>query len=252
MVRTPYCDKSGLKKGTWTPEEDWKLIAYVTTHGHKNWRQLPKFAGLARCGKSCRLRWMNYLRPGIKRGNYTYEEEERIVKLHKILGNRWSVIASHLPGRSDNEIKNHWHAHLKKRFQHNSETNEEVEASNPKHHSLVESIQEESREVVASSFQNSSLATSQTPDGDFPSPQLTSLSNVLCMISEPEPEPEPASNWNLATDNFADFMEENTDPISAHSWKELYDISFISEFLTPFVTEPESVCSVYDVWGLFN
>lgn len=45
MVRTPYCDKSGLRKGTWTPEEDWKLISYVTTHGYKNWRQLPKFAG---------------------------------------------------------------------------------------------------------------------------------------------------------------------------------------------------------------
>lgn len=158
------------------------------------------------------------------------------------------MIASHLPGRSDNEIKNHWHAHLKKRFQHNSETNEKVEASNPKHHSLVESIQEESGEVVVSSFQNSSLATSQTPDGDSPSPQHTSLSDVLCMISEPE----PASNGNLATDNFAEFMEENTDPISAYSWKELYEISYISEFRAPFVTEPESFCSVCDIWGLFE
>jgi len=49
------------------------------------------FSGLARCGKSCRLRWMNYLRPGIKRGNYTYEEEERIIKLHQSLGNRYTT-----------------------------------------------------------------------------------------------------------------------------------------------------------------
>ncbi|XP_007043431.2 PREDICTED: myb-related protein Myb4 [Theobroma cacao] len=118
MVRTPCCDKSGLRKGTWTPEEDRKLSAYVTRYGCWNWRQLPKYAGLARCGKSCRLRWMNYLRPNIKRGNYSKEEEETIIRLHESLGNRWSAIAAQLPGRTDNEIKNHWHTTLKKRFKH--------------------------------------------------------------------------------------------------------------------------------------
>ncbi|CAI0550189.1 unnamed protein product [Linum tenue] len=115
MVRTPSCDQNGMRKGTWTAEEDRKLIAYVTRYGCWNWRQLPKFAGLKRCGKSCRLRWMNYLRPNVKRGNYSKEEEETILNLHSSLGNRWSAIAAHLPGRSDNEIKNHWHTSLKKR-----------------------------------------------------------------------------------------------------------------------------------------
>ncbi|BAT92228.1 hypothetical protein LR48_Vigan05g154800 [Vigna angularis] len=120
MVRTPCCDKNGLKKGSWTQEEDKKLIAYVTRYGHWNWRLLPKYAGLARCGKSCRLRWLNYLRPDVKRGNFSDEEEETIVRLHGKLGNRWSTIAAELPGRTDNEIKNHWHTVLKKRFQQNS------------------------------------------------------------------------------------------------------------------------------------
>ncbi|KAL4351827.1 hypothetical protein GQ457_06G004520 [Hibiscus cannabinus] len=117
MVRTPSCDKSGLRKGTWTPEEDQKLRAYVTKYGCWNWRQLPKYAGLQRCGKSCRLRWLNYLRPNVKRGNYSKEEEETIVRLHASLGNKWSAIAAQLPGRTDNEVKNHWHTNLKKRFQ---------------------------------------------------------------------------------------------------------------------------------------
>ncbi|XP_015081864.1 transcription factor MYB15-like [Solanum pennellii] len=120
MVRTPCHDENGRKKGTWTPEEDRKLAAYITKYGSWNWRQLPKYAGLARCGKSCRLRWMNYLRPNIKRGNYTKEEDEIILNLHAQLGNKWSTIASHLPGRSDNEIKNHWHTTVKKRAKYNS------------------------------------------------------------------------------------------------------------------------------------
>nr|GMD35156.1 myb-related protein Myb4-like [Ipomoea batatas] len=114
MVRTPCCDVSGLKKGTWTVEEDKKLAAYISQYGCWNWRQLPKYAGLSRCGKSCRLRWMNYLRPNIKRGNYTQEEDQLILKMHRQLGNKWSAIAAHLPGRTDNEIKNHWHTSLKK------------------------------------------------------------------------------------------------------------------------------------------
>lgn len=116
MGRVPCCDKNGLKKGPWTPEEDHKLISFIQLHGPGNWRSLPKNAGLQRCGKSCRLRWTNYLRPDIKRGRFSFEEEETIIQLHSILGNKWSAIAARLPGRTDNEIKNYWNTHIRKRL----------------------------------------------------------------------------------------------------------------------------------------
>ncbi|PON88625.1 MYB transcription factor [Trema orientale] len=116
MGRAPCCDKNGLKKGPWTPEEDLMLINYIQKHGPGNWRNLPKNAGLQRCGKSCRLRWTNYLRPDIKRGRFSFEEEETIIQLHSVLGNKWSAIAARLPGRTDNEIKNYWNTHIRKRL----------------------------------------------------------------------------------------------------------------------------------------
>ncbi|KAL6184746.1 hypothetical protein ACLB2K_046146 [Fragaria x ananassa] len=116
MGKSHCCDDSGLKKGPWTPEEDQKLVQYIQEHGHGSWRALPKLAGLNRCGKSCRLRWTNYLRPDIKRGNFSQEEEQTILHLHSLLGNKWSAIATHLSGRTDNEIKNFWNTHLKKKL----------------------------------------------------------------------------------------------------------------------------------------
>ncbi|XP_065007256.1 myb-related protein 308-like [Musa acuminata AAA Group] len=116
MGRAPCCEKAHTNKGTWTKEEDQRLISYVRTHGEGCWRSLPKAAGLLRCGKSCRLRWINYLRPDLKHGNFTDEEDELIIELHGSLGNKWSAIATRLPGRTDNEIKNHWNTNIKRKL----------------------------------------------------------------------------------------------------------------------------------------
>ncbi|KAL9320496.1 hypothetical protein ACSQ67_012335 [Phaseolus vulgaris] len=130
MGRAPCCSKVGLHRGPWTPREDALLTKYIQAHGEGQWRSLPKRAGLLRCGKSCRLRWMNYLRPDIKRGNISPEEDDLIIRMHSLLGNRWSLIAGRLPGRTDNEIKNYWNTHLSKKLRN--------QGTDPKtHHKLT-------------------------------------------------------------------------------------------------------------------
>ncbi|KAL6181842.1 hypothetical protein ACLB2K_048491 [Fragaria x ananassa] len=116
----------GYKKGLWTAEEDRTLTEYINVHGKGKWNRVTKVTGLKRCGKSCRLRWMNYLSPTVKRGDFSEEENDLIIRLHNLLGNRpsfpktlrsgWSLIAGRVPGRTDNQVKNHWNSHLSKKL----------------------------------------------------------------------------------------------------------------------------------------
>nr|QCS14089.1 R2R3-MYB AN2 [Lycium ruthenicum] len=107
---------SGVRKGAWTEEEDLLLRKCIQKYGEGKWHQVPIRAGLNRCRKSCRLRWLNYLRPHIKRGDFSSEEVDLILRLHKLLGNRWSLIAGRLPGRTANDVKNYWNTHLQRKL----------------------------------------------------------------------------------------------------------------------------------------
>ncbi|KAF1885242.1 hypothetical protein Lal_00029131 [Lupinus albus] len=104
-----------LKKGPWTSSEDAILVDYVQKHGEGNWNAVQKHTGLLRCGKSCRLRWANHLRPNLKKGTFTAQEERLISELHLKMGNKWARMSAHLPGRTDNEIKNYWNTRIKRR-----------------------------------------------------------------------------------------------------------------------------------------
>ncbi|EOA24608.1 hypothetical protein CARUB_v10017875mg [Capsella rubella] len=105
------------RKGPWTEQEDILLVNFVHLFGDRRWDFIAKVSGLNRTGKSCRLRWVNYLHPGLKRGKMTPQEERLVLELHAKWGNRWSKIARKLPGRTDNEIKNYWRTHMRKKAQ---------------------------------------------------------------------------------------------------------------------------------------
>ncbi|KAG9441889.1 hypothetical protein H6P81_017743 [Aristolochia fimbriata] len=114
MGRAPCCDKANVKKGPWSPEEDLKLKDYIEKHGTGGTGLLSHTK--LRCGKSCRLRWLNYLRPNLKHGEFSDDEDRIICSLFASIGSRWSIIAAQLPGRTDNDIKNYWNTKLKKKL----------------------------------------------------------------------------------------------------------------------------------------
>ncbi|WCJ33360.1 myb domain protein 16 [Euphorbia peplus] len=200
MVRSGSREKEGkMKKGPWTPQEDTLLLSYIQLHGHGSWQALPSKAGLKRCGKSCRLRWSNYLRPDIKRGKFSIQEEHSIIQLHALLGNKWSAIANHLPKRTDNEIKNYWNTHLKKRLEkmgidpttHKPKSINSFGNSSPNLNHIAQwesaRLEAEARLVRQSNLQSFSFSNSHSLLFPYPS---TSTVNVPLVAASTPPRPK--------------------------------------------------------------
>ncbi|KAL3528379.1 hypothetical protein ACH5RR_007701 [Cinchona calisaya] len=220
MGRPPCCDKIGVKKGPWTPEEDIILVQYIQENGPGNWRAVPTNTGLLRCSKSCRLRWTNYLRPGIKRGNFTEHEEKMIIHLQELLGNRWAAIASYLPRRTDNDIKNYWNTHLKKKLQklqgHNNDddynTNSQDrgggQSSSGSHDSTISKGQWERRLQTDIHMARQALCEALSLDKTtYPTSNNNTASLVPVSVPVPAPVPAPTPAYASSAENIARLLQ---------------------------------------------
>ncbi|KAK2410396.1 transcription factor RAX3 [Trifolium repens] len=187
MGRAPCCDKANVKRGPWSPEEDSKLKSYIQQHGTGgNWIALPNKIGLKRCGKSCRLRWLNYLRPNLKHGSFSEEEDNIICSLYINIGSRWSVIAAQLPGRTDNDIKNYWNTKLKKKLLAKQRKDQQSQARRA--FKLNQEIKRENGNLV---LPNEVINISQT-------------TNYLQTENFSFPNPSFIQNYNLKENEFSD------------------------------------------------
>ncbi|KAJ6919087.1 transcription factor MYB10-like [Populus alba x Populus x berolinensis] len=266
--RAPCCDKTQVMRGPWSPAEDLRLITFIQKHGHENWRALPKQAGLLRCGKSCRLRWINYLRPDVKRGNFSKEEEDTIIKLHQTLGNKWSKIASHFPGRTDNEIKNVWNTHLKKRLTLKDD-DERPKGVESKESSSASSSSSTSSTIVSSGKRNLEMELYQQKNQGSSTKKPRILENVkdpspreVSNQYRPTKKPKELSssstssnNSNITNSSQVDVSKSEDDQIgSLLNFRGLYDVHNSSEE----VNKPEEITaeipleSDYDFWNMLD
>ncbi|KAF8011744.1 hypothetical protein BT93_I0014 [Corymbia citriodora subsp. variegata] len=195
MGRSPCCESEHMNKGAWSKEEDERLIAYIKRHGEGCWRSLPKAAGLLRCGKSCRLRWINYLRPDLKRGNFSEDEDELIITLHSLLGNKWSLIAARLPGRTDNEIKNYWNTHIKRKLHARGidpQTHRPLDYSSTAGagagaiHTICTNANDSSNKAKPHSTAPEELSSSTPPPPPATKKRLNSLASAVVAVREEE------------------------------------------------------------------
>ncbi|KAG9137839.1 hypothetical protein Leryth_027526 [Lithospermum erythrorhizon] len=189
-----------LTKGAWSPEEDQKLFAQITQFGTRNWTQIPKAAGLSRSGKSCRLRWLNYLRPGLKRGNFTTEEIIIVMQSHELLGNKWSKIASFLPGRTDNEIKNFWHTYIRKSIKSDMPKNSKQKKKNIKIINPELSSADSSTTTIYSSI-DFPIMESYSPNSDYSNSSVSNTENIN--LSEKDEDEDGLNNQNIFAETFS-------------------------------------------------
>nr|UXP87118.1 MYB transcription factor [Zinnia elegans] len=190
MIRPNGNTSSVLRKGAWTTEEDMLLKNYIEKYGEGRWHLVPLKSGLNRCRKSCRLRWLNYLRPNLKRGDFAEDEIDLIHRLHKLLGNRWALIAGRIPGRTANDVKNYWNTHVRSRSKREKELNNHERSQQP----MVPVIRPQPRTLSKKSYMHAH--TERHDSGNLITSSNDSLSYAYNISQQIAPSPQVSDNKN--------------------------------------------------------
>jgi len=109
-------------------QEDELLRKLVAEHGARHWTKIASHMK-GRVGKQCNERWHNHLAPELRKGPFTPEEDRILIQKQLEYGNKWAVIATFLPGRAQNTIKNRWNATLKRKRPSSGKDDEAFEPS---------------------------------------------------------------------------------------------------------------------------
>ncbi|KAK4277985.1 hypothetical protein QN277_015896 [Acacia crassicarpa] len=197
-----------LRKGTWTHEEDNLLRACVDKYGEGRWHLVPQRAGLKRCRKSCRMRWLNYLKPNIKRGDFTEDEVDLIIRLHKLIGNRWALIAGRLLGGTSNDVKNFWHTKMR--------NIKKTQENHHHHHRIKEKEKQLQEELTAKVVKEGHVVIKPQPHAfSENSPWLRNNKNKLIATTSESGGGRGCANASISTSSGGSFVRPPCPPPAA-------------------------------------
>ncbi|CAN6542352.1 unnamed protein product [Malus baccata var. baccata] len=191
-----------VRKGAWTKEEDDRLRHFVQQHGEGKWHQAPLKVDLNRCRKSCRQRWLNYLKPRIKRGNFGEDEIDLMIRLRMLLGNRWSLIAGRLPGRTANDVKNYWSTRLRKKL---------ASGDREKDHKPLQQIQVEATKTVIIRPRPRTFSKNLNCLGRKLATTDLQQHNYQVLLQEPSPMPSSSTPTEIYGNTETSLSDNNKD-----------------------------------------
>ncbi|KAI3927079.1 hypothetical protein MKW92_003680 [Papaver armeniacum] len=193
MGRRPCCGQVSIREGSWTPEQDIILASYIQGHGAWKWRSVPTNTDR-----------------GIKRRNFTELEEKMIISLQSFFGNKWTTIASYLPGRTDNDIKNYWYRKLNKHHLGSSDSstsfqsfNQDFSSSNDRIRNLENhhEISVQNKLFICSSHKTSVGSNAITRTSSTTTTYPSSTGNITRLLEEENGPPNGSNNDNHNTSN---------------------------------------------------
>ncbi|XP_028775896.1 transcription factor DUO1-like [Neltuma alba] len=246
-------DQGPIRKGPWKAEEDEVLLSHVNKYGPRDWSSIRSKGLLQRTGKSCRLRWVNKLRPNLKSGcKFSLEEERVVIELQAQFGNRWAKIASYLPGRTDNDVKNFWSSRRKRiaRILHSSPPSSKSYKNKNEVPSFHNVSPLEARKFSSSSVEESSSKAHQPRSSSF----TTENSEVIKMVPLQDlmnsTNPSSSDTVNSIKEEFATSFESymSTDISSGIGFPQIFPFSMESQDL--FLARSNESAGFIDELGL--
>ncbi|KAI5072491.1 hypothetical protein GOP47_0012597 [Adiantum capillus-veneris] len=220
-----------MRKGLWSPEEDEKLKRCISKYVNGSWNDIAKKAGLQRCGRSCRQRWLNHLRPGLRKEKFSKDEVKQVMELQARLGNRWSEIAGHLRGRTDNEVKNLWNTVIKRRLVtlQPTPTRLQEEGESSTHTTSSQSASSSTWSLhVSPSATDVEICSTFPPMGTFNVDDQPYPSH-LTTINNPN-VPNVDQSLNLDTSNHPN-LGQFVEPVQSPQREDFKEVSFLPHFV---------------------
>jgi len=165
MQGEPSAGRRRLKRVMWTREEDYALRSAVEIHGARNWLRIAEEVG-TRYDWQCRERWRNHLAHDVSKGEWSKNEDDRLLRAVNSEGRHWNVLALEFPGRTGSALKNRFNTLARRRARREEMLSVQACLCAPGSHDTTTSTHPAPRVYPVSRGVDTSMSLAQHAPGD--------------------------------------------------------------------------------------